>query len=58
MISTELHEGMLPPPKVFIQQDDIMELKKVLNWVDANPGCHPENIRQELLKLKERFSKY
>ncbi len=59
MISTEMQDdGYMPPPSKSILSDDLVELKKVLNWVHDNPGCHPENIRKELLKLKERFAKY
>lgn len=29
--------------------------KKVFTWVRDNPGCHPENIRKEILRLLEEL---
>lgn len=34
--------------------EDWKEIKKVLKWVNDNPGCHPENIRKELEKLYQK----
>lgn len=38
-----------------VREEDLRQLQKVLNWVKDNPGCHPENIRKELLKLHTVF---
>lgn len=29
--------------------------KKIFTWVRDNPGCHPENIRKEILRLLEEL---
>lgn len=38
-----------------VPEKDLEDLKKTLRWVKDNPGCHPENIRKEILRLHKIF---
>lgn len=33
----------------------LAEHKKVFEWIKRNPGCHPENVRQEIERLLEEL---
>lgn len=39
---------------VMVNVGDWREILKTLAWVRDNPGIHPENIRNELLRLGEK----
>lgn len=39
---------------VMVFVGDWREILKTLAWVRDNPGIHPENIRNELLRLGEK----
>lgn len=41
--------------KIAYYEQLLQEHKKIFTWVKNNPGCHPENIRYEILRLLEEL---
>lgn len=52
MFSSKEH---LMQAKIAYYEQLLQEHKKIFTWVERNPGCHPENIRYEILRLLEEL---
>lgn len=48
------HEHLLQA-KVAYYERLLNTHKKIFEWVERNPSCHPDNIRFELRKLLEEL---
>lgn len=40
---------------VQIKEADFDDIMRTLNWVKESPGCHPENIRKELMRIHDKL---
>lgn len=38
-----------------VKEVDFNDIMKTLNWISENPGCHPDNIRSELMRIHKKL---